>query len=199
MKLIIKTIFILFIWGLQINFSIAQNDSNNVKLLTTKEVNSMLNGYGMNKDSNSKIVNELDKFAQSHKNDKDSAWINDFNGHTHWDSKTKSLDGKPLTIIDSLTNNYYILDSTHTIITAYNKSNQIIWKTDPLKDSLDTEYKSKNFTIHYFKIMIINLNYLNVNFVKTHNIKEREIAIRYSNSYGYVDLETGKFTFMGTH
>jgi len=192
MKVIFEIFLILFIWGYLTSLSLAQNDSNNVKLLTTKEVSSILNGARINKDSDMIKLKELDKFAQTHKNDNDSAWINDFNGHKTWDSKTKSLDGKPLTITDSLTNNYYILDSTHIIITAYNKSNQIIWKTDPHKDNSIPDYRHNNPTITYFKIGELSMGWKDL-----YKKDERVIFIHYSNSQsGFLDMKTGKFIFL---
>src|SRR5690349_6129348 len=48
-----------------------------------------------------------------HKDNKDSAWILDYSSDTFnivvWDARSKSKEGKAITIIDSLTNNYYVL------------------------------------------------------------------------------------------
>jgi hypothetical protein len=80
-------------------------------------------------DSIEKIMFEKLRKFRMHKENKDSAWINDLNGNTVWDSRLKSKDGKSITITDSISNNYFVLDTTHTIITAFNKGKLTLVKT----------------------------------------------------------------------
>ena len=186
MKRIVQLVFILFIQSYQSNLIRAQNPSSESKCQ-----------YSINFDSLSKVADRwqdsMIKVYNLHKDNKDSAWINDFEGNYVWDSRSKSKDGKTLTIIDSLTNNYYILDSLHTTIIAYNQSKQILWMTDPRKANSIPEYRHKNPDITYFKIKQIEHNYNEI-----FNKGERAIYIIYSNSqFGFLDLNTGKFIFLG--
>jgi len=145
-------------------------------------------------DSIEKIMLEKLRKYQLHKNNKDSAWINDLNGNTVWDSRLKSKDEKAITITDSTTYNYFVLDSTHTIIAAFSKTKQFIWKTDPRKDSSLPNYRHKNPTITYFQIGELGRNID----ISKNKKGERVLFVRYSNSqFGFLDLKTGKFSFEG--
>ncbi len=97
-------------------------------------------------------------------------------------------------IIDSITNNYYVLDSTHTTITAYSYSKQIIWKTNPRRDNHLPEYRRPNPVITYYQIGEYSNNRVG-NLIKR---GEKVISIGYSNSqFGLLVLKTGKFIFLG--
>jgi hypothetical protein len=134
-----------------------------------------------------------EKEHELHKDNKDSAWINDFEGHSIYDSRSKSKEGKSIIAIDTITNNYYVLDSTHTLIRAYNKSSKIIWQTNPRKDNSLPDYRHKNPVITYFKIGEFRRE--ENEFYKK---GDKVLFIGYSNSqFGYLDLKTGKFTFEG--
>ena len=182
MKGVNKLILILLFIGSQINFIEAQirlseNDFNK------QEDDSLLN-----------VILKMQKERELHKDNKDSAWVNDLNGHTAWDSRAKSKEGKQVIIIDSITNNYYVLDSTHTIITAYNSSKQIIWKTNPRKVNHLSEYRHQNPVIIYYKIGKLPDNI----YGSLSKKGEKVIFISYSNSqFGFLDLKTGKFTYEG--
>jgi len=145
-------------------------------------------------DSIEKIMLEKLRKFRMHKENKDSAWINDLNGNTVWDSRLKSKDGKSITITDSITNNYFVLDTTHIIITAFNKAKQLIWKTDPRKDASIPDYRHKNPKIRFFQ-----LGELERNIYGSKNRKgERVLFISYTNSqFGFLDLKTGVFTYEG--
>jgi hypothetical protein len=182
MKKVNHLVIILLIMGLQGNLIKAQNSSNSDDVT-----------YRAKSDSMMKVFQKMIKEHELHKNNKDSAWINDFDGHYIWDSRSKSKEGKTLTILDSITNNFYVLDTSHTIITAFNKSKKIIWKTNPREDNSLPEYRHKNPTITYFKI-----NTIGWNVAGKYKIGDRMISISYSNSqFGFLDLKTGKFFFAG--
>ena len=127
------------------------------------------------------------EFQSRKKDTKDSAWINDFRGNTVWDARTKSKEGKTITLIDSTTKNYYVLDSSHTVITAYDKLKKVIWKTNPTVANKLPEYIVKRPTITYFA------------FGKDNTKEKKEIiGIGYNNSqFGFLDKKIGKFTFEG--
>jgi len=181
MRKIIKLVLILLIMGYQSNLVNAQNHLYDSSEFPKARIDSMLNEAV-------KFVREHDL----HKDNKDSAWINDFNGHYFWNSRANSKEGKTITLLDSISNNYYILDSTHTTITAFSKLKQIIWKTNPRKDNSLSEYRLKNPAITYYNIGVLNWN------IGEHKKGERVISISYSNSqFGFLDLKTGNFTFAG--
>lgn len=186
MKGKIQLLFILSVLTFQNISCNSQSSSSNINSFQNVNVDSLV------KEAENAAQNYF-KEHELHKDNKDSAWINDFDGNIIWDSRAKSKDGKTINILDSITNNYYILDSTHTIITAYNKSKQVIWKTDPHKDNSLPEYRHKNPTIKYFKIGKLRKN---VN--EIYNKDTRVIFISFDNSqFGFLDLKTGKFHFSG--
>jgi hypothetical protein len=182
MKEINKLLLILLIIGSQINFIDAQIRLSE-KDFNKREDDSLIN-----------VILKMHKEREIHKDNKDSAWVNDLNGHTIWDSRAKSKEGKQVIIIDSITNNYYVLDSTHTTITAYDNSKQIIWKTNPRKDNHLPEYRRPNPVITYYQIR----EFPNNRFGTLIKKGEKVIFIDYSNSqFGFLDLKTGKFTCEG--
>ncbi|MEI6823918.1 MAG: hypothetical protein WCL51_18460 [Bacteroidota bacterium] len=193
MKRVIRLSIIIIILGCQSNLCIAQiNTGNNYDPMATDSVSQYKMALEM-----AKIANEMDSIYWSehnlHKDNKDSAWINDFNGNIVYDSRMKSKEGKAITIIDSVSNNYYVLDSTHTFITAYNKSNKIIWKTNPRKDNSLEYYRHKNPVIIHFQIIKIYWNDFG-----EYKKGDRAIFIKYDNSQsGCLDFKTGKFTYAG--
>ena len=146
----------------------AQNSSNSNNTFHKENMDSLIK-------VTTKMVEDAVREHQLHKDNKDSAWINDWNYHVVWDSRSKSKDGKTITIIDSTTHCYYILDSTHTTIRAYSKSKNISWETDPRSDNSMPEYRHKNPTIVYFKIEKIPTD----NYFEKFKKEERVIYIRY--------------------
>jgi hypothetical protein len=186
MKMRFTYFLILCIFGLQSTISFAQKTTNVQNDFRQENIDSMVN-----EAENAAILWE--KEHALHKDNKDSAWINDFEGHNTYDSRTKSKEGKSITAIDSFTNNYYILDSTHTIIKAYNKTSQMIWQTNPRKDNSLQDYRHKNPVITYFKLGMIDYDGN-----RLYKKGDKVLFIAYSNSqFGFLDLKTGKFTFEG--
>ncbi len=98
MKGINKLVLILLIIGSQINFIEAQIR------LTEKDFNKRED------DSLINVFLKMQKERELHKNNKDSAWINDLNGHTSWDSRTKSKEGKQVDISVKLTHRFGDID-----------------------------------------------------------------------------------------
>ncbi len=90
-------------------------------------------------------------------------------------------------LFDSLSGNQFQLDTTKIIITAINSNNDTIWKTDPWKDNNLEEYRYKRPIIIYFRL------------VKSERTDNKEIIwIAYnSTQFGFVDKETGKFSWQG--
>jgi hypothetical protein len=186
MKGKIQIILYLILCGFQSNLIMAQNSPSDDNSFPEENIDSLVN-----EAENAFIMWE--KEHTLHKDNKDSAWISDFEGHNTYDSRTKSKEGKSITAIDSITNNYFVLDSTHTIIKAFNKSSQIIWQTNPRKDNSLQEYRHKNPVITYFKLGLIGRQ--ESEFYKK---GDKVLFIGYSNSqFGFLDLKTGKFTFEG--
>jgi hypothetical protein len=119
-------------------------------------------------------------------------WVYDGQGNVIGGSGKRIKVGA-VKLVDSLTNNYYIMDSTHIYITAYNKSGKVLWKTDPYKDNSIGEYRTKRpVIVHY-------------GFGESHNffsdkIKEgsKVIWITYNNTqFGFIDLKSGKYYWCG--
>ncbi len=103
-------------------------------------------------------------------------------------SHIKTTPGKSMELVDSLTKNYYVLDSTHIYITAFDRTGKKIWKTDPYKDSHMEEYRTN-------RPIIVNFKFDSDNWCSG---KTKVIWINYNNTQaGYLDLKTGKFSFCG--
>jgi hypothetical protein len=102
----------------------------------------------------------------------------------------KFRPGNEVKILDSLTNNYYVLDSSHIYITAYNKDGKELWKTDPYKDSKIEEYR-------VIRPVIVNFEFITSHWCYRNKLK-KTIWINYNNTQaGYIDLNSGKFHFCG--
>lgn len=96
------------------------------------------------------------------------------------------------TIVDSQTNNYYVLDSQHIYITAFNKDGIKLWQTDPWKDNGIEEYRTKRPLIVWFQFGLSHREYDQR--YKGHKV----IHISYSNSqFGELDLANGHYYFAG--
>jgi len=91
MKGINKLVLFLLFIGSQINFIEAQIRLSE-KDFNKQEDDSLLN-----------VILKMHKERELHKDNKDSAWVNDLNGHTVWDSKAKSKERKQVIIVDSIT------------------------------------------------------------------------------------------------
>jgi hypothetical protein len=88
------------------------------------------------------------------------------------------------TLLDKQSENKYIIDKDRKTITAIDKKRNILWKTNPYKDSFLDEYRVKNPFIIKFKFLIIN--------------NKEVIYITYNNSvFGFILKTNGKFYWEG--
>jgi hypothetical protein len=96
-------------------------------------------------------------------------------------------------LTDSLTNNYFVMDSTHVYVTAFEKSGTVLWKTDPYMDSKIPEYRTKRPKIVNF-IFGESPDYLSNEIKKGTKV----IWIRYNNTgFGFLNIQNGKFYHCG--
>jgi hypothetical protein len=103
-------------------------------------------------------------------------------------SHIKTKPGKSIMLLDSLTKNYFVLDSAHIYITAYDKKGKKLWKTDPYKDNNMGEYRTN-------RPIIVDFEFVTENW---HSSKVVTIVIVYDNTeFGYVNLETGRYISRG--
>lgn len=92
------------------------------------------------------------------------------------------------TLIDKTNGNYYVLDKTRTMVSAYNKQNKLLWRTNPFKDSFLPIYRTTRPVIDFFKLT--KGKYINRN--------EEVIWIVFNSSQGgYLLKSNGKFYFLG--
>jgi hypothetical protein len=105
----------------------------------------------------------------------------------------KSVPRHPITLVDSLTNNYFVLDSNYIYITAYNKNNELIWKTDPYLDNKIMEYRTQRPVIISYQLRDTPKNYKD-------EIEDgvKVIWITYNNTqFGFINCKTGKYHMCG--
>jgi len=103
-------------------------------------------------------------------------------------SHIKTKPGDSIKIIDPGTKNYYVLDAPHIYITAYDKNGKKLWKTDPYMDGQMGEYRTK-------RPIIVDFKFVTESFSST---KVETISIVYDNTeFGYVNLNTGRYSSMG--
>ncbi|HLY69789.1 MAG TPA: hypothetical protein VKR53_08665 [Puia sp.] len=90
-------------------------------------------------------------------------------------------------LIDSVPHFKFILDSSATVISAFDENGKKLWQTDPWKDSKLQRYRVDRPKVVEFYIA-------NDPYVKFHNV----IMIVYNSSQtGYLDEKTGRFHFAG--
>ncbi len=122
-----------------------------------------------------------------------SWWVYDAQGNVV-DGKNYKIRTKDIVkLVDSVTSNYFILDSNKIFITAYDKSNKIIWRTDPYKDNSIQEYRTKRPVIIHF-VFGKSPDYF------SDKIKEelKVIWITYNNTqFGFIDIRNGKYFSCG--
>jgi hypothetical protein len=120
-------------------------------------------------------------------------WVYDAQGNVI-DGKNFKIRTKDIVkLVDSVTSNYFILDSNKIFITAYDKSNKIIWRTDPYKNDSIPEYRTKRPFIIYF-VFGKSPDYF------SNKIKEglKVIWITYNNTqFGFIDIRNGKYYYCG--
>ena len=196
MKRFIRTTFPIIILVLICAKSYAQHPSGNEENIVNAHDDSMIKVVD-------KMLMEYLKEHELHKDNKDSAWILNYNTDTInkvvWDSRSKSKEGKTITLIDSITHNSYVLDTSHTVITAYSESNNTIWVVNPRKDYPISYYRHKNPKVTYFRIFELSTDWKK-NYIPgtMDEMGNRVISIRYSNSQsGMLDLKTGNFVWLG--
>ena len=103
-------------------------------------------------------------------------------------SHIKTKPGDSIKIIDPGTKNYYVLDAPHIYITAYDKNGKKLWKIDPYMDGQMGEYRTK-------RPIIVDFKFVKESFSST---KVETISIVYDNTeFGYVNLNTGRYSSMG--
>jgi hypothetical protein len=89
-------------------------------------------------------------------------------------------------LIDTLTNDYFTLDSKHVVVTAFDKEGKILWKTNPYKDNKIEENGAGKIEIIHFDFTVI----------RSLSGKVKFIQIGYNNgNYGFLELKTGTFIF----
>jgi len=120
-------------------------------------------------------------------------WIYDGQGNVVGGTKIKKGHQTAVTLTDSITNNYFLLDSSHITITAFDKSNKRFWKTDPYEDNSIMEYRTK-------RPIIISYSFgLSPDYF-SEEIKPglKVIWITYNNTqFGFIDIRNGKYYFCG--
>jgi hypothetical protein len=120
-------------------------------------------------------------------------WIYDSHGNVIGGSKMTATPNESITLIDSVTNNYFVLDASQIFITAFNEKNKKIWKTDPYKDNSICEYRTKRPVIIEYRFGKSPDNFPNY---EKEGIKV--IWITYNNTqFGFVDLISGKYYWLG--
>jgi hypothetical protein len=124
------------------------------------------------------------------RNSKNTIWFYDGQGNVIGGSGKRVKVGS-VKLTDSLTNNYFIMDSTHIFISAYDQSGKLLWKTDPYKDSRIPEYRTNRpVIVHYY----LGKGQDDNNIGKGSNV----IWITYNNTqFGYLNLRTGKYHWCG--
>lgn len=108
-------------------------------------------------------------------------------------SHISTTPGEPIKITDRNTKMFFVLDSTHTTIEAFNESGEFIWKTNPHTDNKLSTYRTNKPYIVYFD--------LTDDYWCAEGFVEKGtpvIAISYVNTqFGVLKLETGEFRFCG--
>ncbi len=91
------------------------------------------------------------------------------------------------TLVDHALNMTFVLDSTRINISAFDRFNKLVWRTDPWADNKLEAYRVARPTIVYFQVQKGELPH-----------DKEAIWITYNNTqFGTVDKATGKFTWMG--
>ncbi|MES2654068.1 MAG: hypothetical protein V4620_00665 [Bacteroidota bacterium] len=119
------------------------------------------------------------------------------------------VPGAQVIFHDFATSRKYVLDSSHTVISAFDSTGRLVWSTNPRKDNGIKEYQIKQAFIDYlsFKTEDIGFNpqrrykffkTIQEYYASTVNPTLRIISISYNNSqFGVLNMDTGKFVFYG--
>jgi hypothetical protein len=118
--------------------------------------------------------------------------IYDGNGNVIGGTHIRTRPPEKVILVDTSTNNRFVLDTAHITITAYSKTGAVLWKTDPWKDNKIDVYRTN-------RPIIVNIVFgKDPGYIDKSQKGERVIMIEYINTqFGYIDLKTGKFHFMG--
>jgi hypothetical protein len=118
--------------------------------------------------------------------------IYDGRGNVIGGSHIRIPQGKPVTLTDTASGVIFSLDSAHIMVSAHDKKDSLLWKTDPWKDNKIEVYRTDRPVIVDFQLLGPESKFWGVPKGKT------VLWIVYINTqFGYLDLETGKFRFMG--
>ncbi len=117
--------------------------------------------------------------------------------------------GQSFSMYDFATQRKYVLDSTHTIISAFDKLGKLIWSTNPHKDNGLKEYRTQKPFIRYMAFSTVSITPLHITkcgfrlsfqekYSRFYVNSIRVIDISFNNSqFGVIDPESGKFCYYG--
>lgn len=103
---------------------------------------------------------------------------------------------------DTVTQNRYILDSAHIVITALSAGNDTLWQTDPWKDNLKSNF-DPYYRMDSGERPIVMLMYLTnpssySQYMPWIRSKIPGIAVTFDNSqFGIIIGENGEYKFLG--
>ena len=100
---------------------------------------------------------------------------------------------KSITLIDKITHAKYVLDSTHTYITAIDSSGKQLWKTNPWRKEISSDTLARQPTIDIFSFDLNEIDGWPKN-------DDSVIAISYQyrhGPFGVVKKKTGEFIEIG--
>ena len=100
---------------------------------------------------------------------------------------TLSTKFNAIILTDIATGNRFILDSTRIMVTALNPQGKQLWKTDAWKNNHLEVYRVERPVISHFT------------FGKDDSAEKKEVIwLTYNNTqFGFLDKETGAFTWLG--
>lgn len=122
-----------------------------------------------------------------------STWVYDSQGNVVGGSKMKIAPNSQVKLVDTFTKNYFVLDSAHVVISAFNLKNEIIWSTDPYIENKIEKYRTD-------RPIIISIEFGNSPnyFPDKVNVGLKVIWITYNNTqFGFIDLVSGKYYYCG--
>ncbi len=131
-------------------------------------------------------------------------YIYDSNGNIIYGSNWNTKKGKSITLYDFATQTSFVLDSSRTVISAFDKKGKLKWKTNPYKDNKVREYRTNNPIIVYYSMGLTKNYYrrrispFSTEISDYFYLKKMLISISYNNSqFGSIDLNDGFYYFMG--
>jgi hypothetical protein len=101
--------------------------------------------------------------------------------------KVYAKDHMPATLNDTITKCTYVLDSSHTLITAFNSSGNVIWTVRPKLDSSI-----------FCKLEIAAIGFYTEPRIENEKpVADKEMWFSYCKCGGYINLRTGKSQMIG--